>query len=224
MGQLIQLLGYPRSGSTWVAEMLSLAAGPFVSEPFNMFQVGLGEHFTTKWLRGLDPPEGMEFPYREIQERIKEKNMITGKFTEDENLHLTLKFLGEVEKEKIEKVKKRLKRVMMPCFDASLGDVGVFSDRFLKIIWVKLEGKGVWELQKKVDDMMKDLFLEEQRFMSHITIARIKKVTNKTDFLSYLKNIKTKNIKFEVKEFFLKKSELMPEGPIYEDLERYKLK
>ena len=70
MGNLIQLLGYPRSGSTWVAEMLSLAAGPFVPEPFNMFQVGIGSHSNIQWLRGLDPPANEEFPYSGIQQRI----------------------------------------------------------------------------------------------------------------------------------------------------------
>ena len=42
-------------------------------------------------------------------------------------------------------------------------------------------------------------------------------------FLDYIKNIKTKNIKFRIGYFSFKKSELRPEGPVYTDLERYEL-
>jgi 2'-5' RNA ligase len=42
-------------------------------------------------------------------------------------------------------------------------------------------------------------------------------------FKEYIQGMKIKKIKFEVKEFIFKKSELRPEGPIYTDIQRYKL-
>jgi 2'-5' RNA ligase len=156
-----------------------------------------------------------------IQNRIKKRNLFLGKFTESENLHLTLKFLGEIDDIKIEEVKKRLEEIKLWGFEASLGEIGVFSKSFPKIIWIKLNGAGIWDLQKQIDSKLKDLFEVEERFMSHITIARIKKVGDKKELLNYLKSIKPKKISFKVKEFSLKKSDLFPEGPRYGDLENY---
>lgn len=159
-----------------------------------------------------------------IQKLIWKKTLFTGKLTEGENLHLTLKFLGEISEEKTEMVKERLKGIKIEKeIFAELGEAGVFSKDFIKIIWIKLNGKSIWKLQKEIDEKLSDLFGKEERFMSHITIARVKNVNDKKGFLEYMKSIKPKKIKFQVKDFVLKKSELFPEGPVYSDLERYYL-
>lgn len=170
----------------------------------------------------LDLPREAINHIKDIQKLIEKQNIFTGKFTEHENLHLTLKFLGEIEENKVKEIKKKLQEVKFPAFEAELGEAGVFSKKFIKIIWIKLEGK-VFGLQKEIDEALKELFQPEQRFMSHITIARVKNVPDRKKFLDYIKNIKAKKIKFKVEKFFLKKSELKPEGPVYEDIGEYKL-
>ena len=159
----------------------------------------------------------------ELDLQIKKKNLFTGKFTEPENLHLTLKFLGEIEESKIEAVKKKLKEIKFKEFEASLGEVGTFINRYNSILWIKLQGKEIWDLQKQIDEKLRDIFSIEERFMSHITIARMKKIHGKNEFLDYVKNIKVKKIKFAVKDIVLKKSELKSEGPAYENLDKYLL-
>ncbi len=169
------------------------------------------------------PREAINY-IEELQKLIEKQNLITGKFTESENLHLTLKFLGEIDEEKAEEVKKRLKGIKFPAFEARTGEVGVFSGgkkSYIRVIWIEL--KGAFDLQKQVDEALKGLFEPEFRFMSHITIARVKKVKDKRILLDYIRNLKVKKIKFKVDKFFLKKSELKPEGPVYEDLESYGL-
>ncbi|MFA5173939.1 MAG: RNA 2',3'-cyclic phosphodiesterase [Candidatus Pacearchaeota archaeon] len=160
---------------------------------------------------------------KEIQKLIKKQNLLNGKFTDPENLHLTLKFLGGINEEKIEAVKKKLKEIKIKSFEAELGEAGIFNEHFLKIIWIKLNGKGIFELQKQIDEKLSDLFEKENRFMSHITIARIKNVGNKKGLLGYIENMKTEKITFKVKDFVIKKSELKPEGPVYTDIKRYEL-
>jgi len=162
---------------------------------------------------------------KEVQKLIKKNNLFTGKFTEPENLHLTLKFLGEIDKEKIAEVKKRLREIRFDSFEAKLGEVGVFSSKYssyVRVIWIKLIGCD--KLQKEIDNALEGLFEKEHRFMSHITIVRVKKVGHRKGFLDYITNMKVKEIKFNVDRFFLKKSELFSEGPIYCDLEEYNLK
>ena len=83
-----------------------------------------------------------------IQNLIRKKTLFSGKLTESENLHLTLKFLGEASEEKLEEVKKRLKNIKLKSFDCEIADIGFFSKTFPKIIWIKLNGKEIWDLQK----------------------------------------------------------------------------
>ena len=96
-------------------------------------------------------------------------------------------------------------------------------NKYNKLLWIKLNGTGIWELQKKIDESLREILPIEERFMSHITIARIKKVVDTKLFLEYIKNLKHRQVKFKVKEFILKKSELKPEGPVYTDLQQYLL-
>ena len=168
----------------------------------------------------IDLPRNAVKEIKNFQKLIGKKFIFTGKFTEEENLHLTLKFLGEITIDKIEEVKERLKRIKSESFNASLNEIGVFSKRFPKIIWVKLNGAE--ELQKVVDDNLKDLFEKENRFMSHVTIARIKYIKEKWELIEYLKALKCKE-KFVVDRFYLKKSELLPEGPFYKIIKEFKL-
>jgi 2'-5' RNA ligase len=168
------------------------------------------------------PREAIDY-LEELQNQIRKKNLFYGKLTEPENLHLTLKFLGEMPEEKIKEVQERLRKIKIPSFEASLGELGFFSEKFIRILWIKINGKPVWDLQAAIDKSLEGLFPKEERFMSHLTIARIKKVPDRKMFLDYVKNTKTKKIKFDVREFILKKSELLPEGPVYTALEKYSL-
>jgi len=157
----------------------------------------------------------------EVQEILKKKSFFHGKFTEFENLHLTLKFLGEISEDKIVEVKERLKKIKFNIFPAHLDEVGVFSERFISIIWIKLGGKGIFELQKQIDDSLKGLFEAEKKFMSHVTIARPKKVFDKKILLDYLYKMKIKKEDFNVERFFLKSSDLMEDGPVYSTIEEF---
>ena len=171
----------------------------------------------------LDLPKEVVEEIEKIQKTIWKKTLFTGKLIERMNLHLTLKFLGEIDEEKVEEVKKILNKIKFNNFIAEIGEVGVFSKQRIRIIWIKLNGKGIFELQKQVDEMLKDMFPIELRFMSHITIARVKNVRDKKGLLDYLNSIKPKSIRFKIGSFSFKKSELLEPGPIYEDLESYDL-
>jgi len=156
-----------------------------------------------------------------IQNLIKKKNLFYGKLTEPENLHLTLKFLGEIPEEKLKQAQEALKKIKYQTFEANLGELGLFSNRAQMILWLKLQGKGIFDLQKQIDKSLESLFPIEARFMSHITIARIKKLPDKKVFLEYIKNLKHTPVKFKVSEFILKESELKSDGPVYKNIEQF---
>jgi 2'-5' RNA ligase len=73
------------------------------------------------------------------QDLIRRKNFFTGKFTGKENLHLTLKFLGEIDENKVKEVKERLKKVKFNEFEAYSEGIGVFDKKIIRIIWLQLK-------------------------------------------------------------------------------------
>jgi len=162
----------------------------------------------------IDISEKIKKEILKIQEKLPE---FAGKKTEFENLHLTLKFLGEIDDEKAKKVIEKLKEIKLKSFETKIDSIGVFSENFIRIVWLHLTN--CEELQKEIDEKLKDLFEKEERFMGHLTIARVKKIDDKKKFLQELKKIKIPEINFVVKKFNLKKSMLTPDGPVYEDLE-----
>jgi RNA 2',3'-cyclic 3'-phosphodiesterase len=166
--------------------------------------------------------EGIE-EVKRIQELLRKRNLFTGKFTELENLHLTIKFLGEIDDRRLGEVKKRLVGLRFHRFSVSLGEIGVFNKKFPRIVWVKLLGKEIFELQKFIDEKLDGLFRLEERFMGHVTIARVKNVGDRKAFLEYLDGSNVRKIKFDVDAVYLKESELKFEGPEYGVIRKYNL-
>ena len=164
----------------------------------------------------IDLPEKIKKDIKGIQEQLPE---FKGKKTEFENLHLTLKFLGEVDEKTFGEIKKRLKGIKMNAFEAEINSIGIFSDR---IIWLGVNN--CLELQKEIDKRLERLFEPEKRFMGHLTIARARNIGDKRIFFGQLKKMKLPKMKFGIDKFILKKSTLTEQKPIYEDMEIFKLK
>ena len=149
------------------------------------------------------------------------KPHFVGKITSSENLHLTLKFLGEIEDATLDEVKKKLSSIEHQSFELTLNELGVFSKKFIKMVWVEVS---TVSLQPLVDNCLKDIFEPEHRFMGHITIARVKKIEDKQSFLKLINATTINKIIFTVREFYLKESILTNEGPIYKVIDKYCLK
>ncbi len=136
--------------------------------------------------------------------------------------HLTLKFLGEVDEKKIEEIKNKLNGVKFDSFETSLTNIGVFPDEnYIRVVWVGLNDSEnrITGLQKQIDSKTEILgFKKDTRFHPHLTLARVKFVEDKQDFIKDLKEIKIKKKSFQITEFKLIKSILTPEGPVYEDI------
>ena len=167
---------------------------------------------------------GIDLPSSAIKEIERLQNKIephfTGKVTESKNLHLTLKFLGEIDNDTLKKVKKKLFLIKFQPFELYIDKLGVFSKKFVKIVWVKVFNV---PLQQLIDNSLADIFEKEWRFMGHITIARIKNLKNKNSFLELINKTKVNKIVFMIKEFYLKESILQKEGPVYKVISRYRI-
>ena len=164
-----------------------------------------------------------------IQEKFSSSDFDL-KLVEPENLHLTLKFLGELQDSKLGHVEKLVSEALsgFHSFTLSFHGIGYFgSGRYMKVIWAGVnEGRDEFislanELEAKLSFIRKD----EHEPSPHLTIARIRSGRN-TDRLSRevdsLRDVKVGEVR--VKEIKLKKSVLTPQGPVYSDVKVFQLK
>ncbi len=168
----------------------------------------------------IEIPEDIKEYLVKMQQNIDAaKNKI--RFVNKDHIHLTLKFLGEVQPNKLDDIKNNLKEIDFKPFSVVLDNIGVFpSESCIRVVWVGLKPEEqVLELQKNIDENLKKLFKKEKGYKPHLTIARVKYVEDKKQFIDELKKIKVENKKIDVPNFRLIKSTLTPKGHVYEDLE-----
>ena len=160
-----------------------------------------------------------------IQERMKTAGADLS-WTRQEGMHLTLKFLGEVEEKRIPKIERSLDMAVdgITTFTLSVSGMGIFPDlRSPRVVWIGLkeEGNNLIKLHKGVEEELKKIGFpsEERRFTPHITLGRIRSNRNIEKLLKLIdaeKGIDTGG--FEVSEIHLIKSELKPSGAVYTEL------
>lgn len=138
-----------------------------------------------------------------------------GKPTPAENLHITLKFLGELDAHEADLAHRRLRRARLPEATARIDGYGSFSKR---IAWARVEG--LEELQRAVDIALEGMFEPERRFMSHLTIARIRHAPNPASLRAALAALVT-NASWRVHEIELIESELSRAGARYRVIRSY---
>jgi 2'-5' RNA ligase len=178
----------------------------------------------------------------ELTEEIKDKlkniqNELKGsgadvKWVEPENIHLTLKFLGDIDEKKIEDIKRILEKISEKHsrFSIELSGIGAFpkiSDP--RVIWIGVE-KGKEELSKIFLELEEQLcrlgFKREERgFSAHITIGRLRSPLNRPRLIEEIKKIDSFSpLSLSVNRISLFKSTLTPKGPIYEIIYQVNLK
>ena len=146
------------------------------------------------------------------------------------NIHLTLKFLGEIDEKKCEGIKAALDEIAKSTkpFEISLKDIGAFPKiDYPRVIWVGLDkgAKESTDLAKKIDEALAKLgFQEETRpFAAHLTIGRVRSAKNKEALkgkvLGYGERV-TGNEK--ISSVILFHSKLTPAGSIYTKLHEAK--
>ena len=137
-----------------------------------------------------------------------------------ENLHITLKFLGEVADDKVLVITQALSLVKFKKFNLTLGKLGVFpNEDKIQVIWVDTEPMDqLMKLKQQIDHSLPN-FKDDHPFKNHLTFARVKYIANESDkkkILDVIKNGKVEKAEFLVDKIVLYKSKLTPEGPVYE--------
>ena len=146
------------------------------------------------------------------------------KAVERENIHMTLRFLGDVSEGILEDVKVLVSEFEFSPFQMELEGIGVFPNLGRpRVVWVGLT-KGAEELAEIFNKLEPSLvgmgFKPEGRgFRPHITIARVRSGRNRAQLVEEVLNYRGERFgEFEARHVRLKKSVLTPRGPVYTTL------
>ncbi len=138
-----------------------------------------------------------------------------------DNLHITLKFLGEVKKQKVQAIASRLDELSYRKFDVPVKGIGGFpSEEYVRVIWAECRGKEIAGLADKISKAFPEFPAEP--FSGHLTIARVLRKADLRKFFAEHKDARFGN--FKVEKFYLMQSELSSSGPKYSVLAEYQLK
>jgi RNA 2',3'-cyclic 3'-phosphodiesterase len=147
-----------------------------------------------------------------------------------DNIHLTLKFLGEIKDAKVAEVCNIVKDVAgrHKSFELDIESVGHFGGRSPKVLWVGT-GKGEGDLLELQEDIEKSLVLagwpqETREFAGHLTLCRIRHPAAGMKLAQVSEDYKDFKLgTMEADSVCVYRSELKPTGPVYTLLGNYKL-
>lgn len=148
---------------------------------------------------------------------------------EDENLHITIRFLGNISLGSVESIKNILLDVgrSINKFVIEIQGVGAFPTISRpRVIWVGIS-RGYEELlgiRRCIDNeilrrKLRDVHEDQHEFSPHITIARMKSSRNINILTDFYKHYNSYRFGVsQVTKIKLKQSTLTPQGPIYRDI------
>lgn len=117
-----------------------------------------------------------------IQSRLQNPPRPWVKWVNPENIHITLKFLGDIAADKVEAIKEVMRQAAsgVAPFTLKAEGLGVFpNDRKPQVIWVGLSGETqrLAELQEKLEKRLEAIgFAAESRpFSAHLTLGRVRR-------------------------------------------------
>ena len=175
----------------------------------------------------LDIPSSQKIT--ELSNQIKNSGVNT-KLVETENIHITLKFLGDTEEELIDKIEDCIKESLenIKPFEIKLVGTGVFPNPgYIKVLWIGIKDNGeLKEIAKNINEKLSSLGFEKdgRGFSAHLTIARVRSAKNKEKLVEIVEKYReTEFATIKVESIKLKKSELTPKGPIYTTTKEIKL-
>ncbi len=176
----------------------------------------------------IDLNKELKDKIKNIEDELKKLDLPI-KFVEPENLHFTLKFLGEVSEERVKEIEKTVSEVLKDFkpFKVFIQDFGYFgSPNYIRTLWLGLKegGKEIIEISEKLDEVLSYIRKNEHEPKPHLTIGRVKSNKNKEILLKEIEKLKNVKIgEFYVNKIKLKKSVLTKKGPIYSDLKVFEL-
>jgi len=151
------------------------------------------------------------------------------KLVEKENLHFTVKFLGEIPESMVEEIDKRIRALALQRMEVGVRGLGAFPDlRRPRVVWAGVAPQDLQSVSnggQQVIDALEGIGESDDRgFHPHITLARVRSPRNLESLASVIRERSAKEFgRSTISALKLKSSDLTPSGPIYRDVKEYSL-
>lgn len=161
--------------------------------------------------------------FKEVQDNLV-KTGADLKPVEPQNIHITMRFLGDIRSTMVDSVHEAMKKVAFTAFNCEIRGIGVFPDlRYPRVVWAGIR-KGANELRNVFEQLEPNLrqlgFRPDSKgFSPHLTLARVKTGRNKAELAHCVQDLVDYDFGVVKADCLrLKKSVLTPKGPIYSTL------
>ncbi|MDP3786189.1 MAG: RNA 2',3'-cyclic phosphodiesterase [Candidatus Omnitrophota bacterium] len=186
---------------------------------------------TTRAFIAIELNEGIHSELASLQSVLKKSNADV-KWVAPESIHLTLKFLGNIDTQKINEIEKILHEIAagVEPFVLTLKGIGAFPKLdYPRVIWVEVESGAPQseQLARSIEERLEGIGIprEDREFHAHITLGRVKSLNNKDKLKETIEATKfeAKSV-VDVNHLTLFESQLTRDGSIYTPLFIAKMK
>lgn len=171
-------------------------------------------------------PEDIQEKLCGIQQKLKQAQVHVS-WVKPENIHLTLKFLGNIEEKQIPKIVSSIEesvKAVSP-FQLQVGYAGAFPNlRYPRVVWIGVtddEEGSLKTLQENLSSRLARVGFKKEkgRFQPHLTLGRVRSQKNKSNLLRAVEAIINIWVgEISVEALYLIRSELKPTGAEYTKL------
>jgi len=183
----------------------------------------------------IELPVDLVAQLRQFQANLNTSQLRFVKWVDPGSIHLTLKFLGNIDHKRLEAVKRSLETSVIPHrpFQLTTGHTGFFLGLLCgRVFWLGLEGDIVelCNLQQDIDRAMAAVGFESENrpFTAHLTLARLREectVEQRQAFVQLVQNaVLQAGPAMQVRSVSLMRSRLTSNGALYTRLAEYELK
>lgn len=169
----------------------------------------------------IGPDETLKNKIRNILAVLKQNT--TGRYTQDNNIHITLVFIGEIHKSRVEEVKSAMNETNFDAFELKFSQTGRFKRYGGDTVWVGFKEEPALEaLHENLSNALinKGFDIDRKKFTPHITLGR--QIRYKTNFEDLKRKISFEDgnapYKMNVLKYSLMKSEVSDGKRVYTQL------
>lgn len=158
----------------------------------------------------LTLPEDICAELIRVQNALQKLDLIDGSFVKKEDLHITLKFFGDIDQALVPTIIEKMESISHSPFEVSLKNLEVFSAKDqINFIYVAVESPDLFTLANAIEEAYAKIMPREQRpYRPHITVVKVKNIKNQNHFLETLKHMHIKPLSCIEDRFVLMQSKI----------------
>lgn len=189
-----------------------------------MAKLDMLDTITERLFIAIDLPDAIR---KALQKSARLLDLRGVRYSRLDQMHLTLRFLGNVPEDQKGNLIRMLRNIHLPPFELATDTLGVFPKRGTpRILWAGLKESDVLnELQRSIEAAAEKCGFEADNkpWHPHITLARLKGKNHLTKEILEEASAQNETMKFSVYEFYLYRSELKKSGAVYSIQQTFKL-